>query len=141
MGPGLTFALREVIYALAAIENELFPVKECSNIVAVLDQAMLHHPEHWRKYYPGTEAHQAFARKYSLSDRIRYYWPVAEVETAQKRLLKNLALKPIPWPLLSQFLPTQYQHIRQGELQNTPQELVFDKIAEVLADYDFACQL
>jgi D-tagatose-1,6-bisphosphate aldolase subunit GatZ/KbaZ len=141
VGPGLTFALREAIYALAAIEDELFSVEERSNIVTVLDEAMLHHPDYWRKYYPGAAEYQAFARKYSLSDRIRYYWPMAEVEAALNQLLKNLALKPIPWPLLSQFSPAQYQRIRQGQLQNMPQEIIFDKIAEVLADYDFACAL
>ena len=138
VGPGLTFALREVIFALGAIEDELFPAEERSNIVTVLDEAMLRQPGHWRKYYTGTAEYQAYARKYSLSDRIRYYWPVAEVNVALKRLLQNLALKPIPWPLLSQFLAVQYQRIRHGEFRNTPTEMIFDKIAEVLADYNYS---
>ena len=31
------------------------------------------------KYYHGDERQLAFARVYSFSDRIRYYWPDAEI--------------------------------------------------------------
>ena len=141
VGPALTFTLRETIYALAAIEDELFPIEERSNIAVVLDKTMLRHPEHWRKHYTGAPEYQLFARKYSFSDRIRYYWPMGEVEVALNQLLQNLTLNPIPWSLLSQFLPTQYRRIRQGELPNTPRNIIMDRIAEVLADYDYACGL
>jgi D-tagatose-1,6-bisphosphate aldolase subunit GatZ/KbaZ len=138
VGPGLTFTLREAIYALAAIEDELFSTENRSNLIAVLDQAMLEQPGHWQKYYPGTAEYQHFARKYSLSDRIRYYWPVPKVDVALNKLLQNLTLNPIPWPLLSQFLPVQYGRIRQGRLRNTVDEIILDRISDVLADYDYA---
>ena len=31
--------------------------------------------KYWRKYYSGDESQQQFKRKYSFSDRSRYYWP------------------------------------------------------------------
>ena len=58
VGPGLTFAFREAVFALAMIENELFPEDQRSNIIQVLDDVMVKHPEHWKKYYHGDEAGQ-----------------------------------------------------------------------------------
>ena len=37
VGPALTFAFREAVFALAMMENELFPSHERSNIISVLD--------------------------------------------------------------------------------------------------------
>ncbi len=138
IGPGLSFAFREAIFALAAIEAELFPAGERSHLVAVLDTVMLQRPEYWQGYYHGTPEQQTLARKYSLSDRIRYYWPMPQVQDALNRLLANLSSKPLPCSLLSQFLPVQYSRIRQGVLPNTPQAIILDKVAAVLEDYSAA---
>ena len=50
---------------------------------------MMDNPGYWQKYYPGTDAEQAFKRKYSFSDRSRYYWPdkslTASVETTEEK--------------------------------------------------------
>ncbi|MBV6449395.1 MAG: D-tagatose-1,6-bisphosphate aldolase subunit GatZ [Anaerolineales bacterium] len=104
VGPALTFAFREAVFALALIENELFAKEERSNVIQTLDDVMLKHPEHWKKYYRGNEMEQAFKRKYSLSDRIRYYWTYAEVQRAFERLMKNLGEAVLPYSLSSQFL-------------------------------------
>ncbi|RIK28537.1 MAG: tagatose-bisphosphate aldolase [Anaerolineae bacterium] len=104
VGPALTFAFREAVFALALIENELFAKEERSNMIQSLDDVMLKHPEHWKKYYRGNEMEQAFKRKYSLSDRIRYYWTYAEVQSAFERLMKNLGEAVLPYSLSSQFL-------------------------------------
>lgn len=138
VGPALTFAYREVIFALAMIENELFPPEECSNLIDVLEGAMLSNPTHWQKYYHGDQVSQAFSRKYSYSDRSRYYWPVKDVQIASQKLLGNLGKKTIPLTLLSQYLPEQYARIRSGELENNPSALIRDKIISVLEDYHFA---
>ena len=45
VGPGLTFALREALFALASIENELVPAGDRSNLVDVVDQVMVDRPE------------------------------------------------------------------------------------------------
>jgi len=139
VGPALTFAFREATFALAMMENELFPPDERSNLISVLDKAMVYHPEHWEKYYHGTLEQQAYKRKYSLSDRVRYYWPKPEIQRAFDHLLKNLGGKPLPLSLVNQFLPMEYAHIRAGKLDNDPREVVRDKIAGVLADYTYAC--
>ncbi len=139
VGPGLTFAFREAAFALAMMENELFPTSR-SNLIQVLDDVMVQHPEHWKKYYHGSEEKQAFKREYSFSDRIRYCWHDPRVQTAWETLMGNLSEKPLPLSLLSQFAPRQYEHIRRGEIAWTPEAVVLDHIRAVLLDYETACE-
>ncbi|RPH59780.1 MAG: tagatose-bisphosphate aldolase [Chloroflexi bacterium] len=139
VGPALTFAFREAVFALALMENELLPAVERSNIIAVLEDAMLRNPGHWQKHYHGSPAQQAFARKYSLSDRLRYYWPDPQVQVAFEKLLANLGQKPLPFSLLSQFAPREYAKIRNGGSENNPHALILSRIDRVLSDYNSAC--
>jgi D-tagatose-1,6-bisphosphate aldolase subunit GatZ/KbaZ len=135
VGPGLTFALREALFALAAIEGELLPDGRRSELPGVVDAQMLAHPEQWEGYYTGTPEEQALARRYSYSDRMRYYWPDPEIESAVTTLLANLSRRDLPDPLLSAFLPVQYGRVRRGELQPSPRELVIDRVRDVLRTY------
>jgi D-tagatose-1,6-bisphosphate aldolase subunit GatZ/KbaZ len=78
-------------------------------------------------------------QQYSLSDRVRYYWPVPEVETALNRLLANLDSNPPPLTLLSQYLPLQYAAIREGKIGLRARGLVLHSIEQVLQQYSAAC--
>jgi D-tagatose-1,6-bisphosphate aldolase subunit GatZ/KbaZ len=138
VGPGLTFALREGLFGLARIEDELLPADVRSNLAEVVDRVMLARPEYWEGYYPGTADEQAIARRYSYSDRLRYYWPDPEIEAATQRLMANLAAIEIPLPLVSQYLPEQYARVRAGELAATPHELAVDKVRDALRAYAVA---
>lgn len=143
VGPALTFALREAVFALELAEEEWLagmPGVSLSRAGERLEQAMLANPGYWQAYYRGDEGYQRFARKYSFSDRSRYYWPVPEVQEALSRLISNLEAYPPPLSLLSQFLPLQYERVRAGQLANTPRLLVLDKITSVLVDYAHACR-
>lgn len=143
VGPALTFAFREAIFALSFIEEELLAGRQgvtLSNVREVLDAAMTADPRHWRKYHTGPEPAQRLARRYSLSDRSRYYWPDPEVQAALERLMGNLrSAAPLPPALLSQFLPVQHARCRAGQLAPEPDALILDKIEDVLADYASAC--
>lgn len=140
VGPGLTFALREALFALAHIEDEQLPADVRSNLAEVVDQVMLARPEYWAAYYPGTEDEQRIARHYSYSDRLRYYWPDPEVEAAAARLIANLSAIEIPLPLVSQYLPEQYARVRAGVLAATPHELAIDKVRDALRAYAVATE-
>ena len=105
VGPGLTFALREALFALAAIEDELVPGADRSRLVDELESAMVADPTWWAGYYDGDAGEQRLARRYSYSDRARYYWPRPAVAAAAERLFDNLDTVGIPLPLLSQHLP------------------------------------
>lgn len=142
VGPWLTFAFREAVFALAYMETEWLAGWRgvtLSRIREVLEEVMVTHPEHWQKYYYGNEDELRHARKYSYSDRVRYYWPCQEVADALDRLLHNLTEHLVPWPLISQTMPAQYQAIRAGELRNTPADLIRHKIMEVTGTYARAC--
>jgi D-tagatose-1,6-bisphosphate aldolase subunit GatZ/KbaZ len=137
VGPGATFALREILWALVEIESALqaTPQKSLKEVVLA---AMQRDPRHWKAYYTN-ENSQRFDLQYSLSDRIRYYWNVPEVRAACDALVANLRGRCIPLTLLSQYLPTQYAAIREGSLVNDPQALLLDGVAHVLRDYAKAC--
>ena len=86
-----------------------------------------------------TRIAQRTARRYSYSDRLRYYWADDEVDAARRTLLANLDRIGIPLPLISQFLPDQYDRIRAGELEPVAQSLVIDRIRDAMRPYARAC--
>ena len=139
VGPALTFALRETLYALSAIENELVAPAERARLMETMEAAMLANPADWQRYYHGTPEAQRLLRVYSYSDRLRYYWNSAEVQASVEHLLHNLEKTPIPETLLSQYCPRQYELVRAGKLENDPKELVIANIMAVLRSYSKAC--
>lgn len=48
VGPALTFALREAIFALAQMENELISPEQRSRVLEVIDEVMLNEPGYWK---------------------------------------------------------------------------------------------
>lgn len=139
VGPGLTFAAREGLYALSFIEDEACKAngKTPSNFREVLDEEMLKNDKHWKKHYHGTDAEIALKRKYSFSDRSRYYYSTDAVKAAIDTLLDNLK-DGCPLNLLSQFMPIQYTKVREGVLKNDPKELVLDRIGNTIDEYLYA---
>ena len=135
VGPALTFALREALFSLAAIEEELVPAKACSGLRQVLEDVMLDRPEYWQSHYHGDGNARRLARGYSYSDRVRYYWPDSQIDDAFAHLVRNLADSPIPLPLISQYLPVQYEKIREGKLEASPEVMIEDKIQSVMERY------
>lgn len=138
VGPALTFAFREAVFALAEIENELFAANESSNIISILDDIMVEHPEYWARYYQGNMEEQAFKRKYSLSDRIRYYWTEPKVQHALNLLLTRLAKTPLPETLLKQYVPEIYASSKNESRSITPERILLSKIQYVLDGYYLA---
>jgi D-tagatose-1,6-bisphosphate aldolase subunit GatZ/KbaZ len=141
VGPALTYALREGLFALNLIENELFrfnPYIDLSNFINVLDAAMARNPENWKRHYSGSGSDIRLARKYSFSDRCRYYLPEREVNEAMNSLFKNLGSVDIPLTLVSEYMPVQYNKIRNGMLKKDPLSLVKDKVVNCIDDYIYA---
>jgi D-tagatose-1,6-bisphosphate aldolase subunit GatZ/KbaZ len=139
VGPGLTFAYREAVFALAEIESELLGA-EGSQFREVLDRAMVADPQHWVGFYPSEPAAAALARRYSRSDRSRYYWPKPEVSSALENLRENLNRTGIPDELASQHLAwiaaAEPPGVDQGPL--TVDAVLRASIDRVLDAYDEA---
>lgn len=139
VGPELTFVMREAIFGLARIEEEWIAGELRSEIRATLERVMVQHPEHWKAYYRGDESHLQVARAYSFSDRIRYYWPNAEVCRSLDVLMQNLREHPAPLPLVAQYLPRQAEALRGGRIKNDPGVMIRHRICESLGRYADAC--
>jgi D-tagatose-1,6-bisphosphate aldolase subunit GatZ/KbaZ len=141
VGPWLTYAFREAVFALALIEADLLSHRKgiiLSNLFEVVEQRMIEHPEYWKKYYSSSEEDNKLKRKYSYSDRIRYYWTDKKVDDSVQRLIYNLTENKIPLTLISQYLPEEYYAIREGIISENPEEIILNKISSVLEIYNYA---
>lgn len=142
VGPWLTFAFREAVFALSTIEQELLANRKGSRVSQVreaLEAAMVRNPAHWRSYYHGSEEEQRLARAYSYSDRCRYYWVDAAVQAELAQLRANLDSCRVPPTLWSQYLPSQYRAIRSGRPAGNAEDTIQAHIRTVLRVYADAC--
>jgi D-tagatose-1,6-bisphosphate aldolase subunit GatZ/KbaZ len=139
VGPALTFALREAVWALDRIEREWLGEENSSHVRDTILKAMRSDPAHWRKYYSGNGRRLELQLEYSLSDRSRYYWPVPAVAQALARLEAAFDNGTPPMALLHQYLPTAHAALRRGEIELSARALVVHQIRQVLADYSRAC--
>jgi D-tagatose-bisphosphate aldolase class II non-catalytic subunit len=139
VGPWLTFALREAVYALDCIARVLDPPSSDDSLSAAMEALMLKEPGNWRKYYDGGPDELRLQRHFSFSDRIRYYWPHPEAQAAVGRLFAKLGDKLIPGPLISQYLGGLYPEVLDGSISARPKELALGAILQVLRRYDHAC--
>jgi D-tagatose-1,6-bisphosphate aldolase subunit GatZ/KbaZ len=139
VGPGLTFALREALWALDSIEHEWVDAAHQAHLRDVVFKRMHDAPGYWRRYYHGNGHALAIDLQYSLSDRIRYYWPDPLIEQARQQLFDNLRSNPPPISLISQFLPHALHALRNGTATLDPQSLAMAHVSAVLDDYHHAC--
>ena len=141
VGPALTYGLREALFSMSLMENELVPAEERSNFFDVLENTMLANPGNWQKHYHGDEKQLHLARKYSFSDRARYYMGQPEVLEAMDKLFTNLNTYKIPLNMLHQYMPLTYAKVRDGELPLEAKELAMDGVTNFMLDYEYAVTL
>jgi D-tagatose-1,6-bisphosphate aldolase subunit GatZ/KbaZ len=139
VGPGLTFAMREALWALDAIDQELTPEPRQARLRNIVMSRMRQFPKHWERYYHGNGQPLTVDLQYSLSDRVRYYWPDPEIEKARMRLFENMRTNPPPISLLSQHLPHALHALREGAATRDPLSLAVAHVSAVLDDYHHAC--
>ncbi|MET0629806.1 MAG: D-tagatose-bisphosphate aldolase, class II, non-catalytic subunit [Xanthobacteraceae bacterium] len=138
VGPGVTFALREALWALDAIEREWIEPGSVSGFRNIAIARMKAEPRHWAKYYHARGAALDHDLQYSLSDRIRYYWPDSEIARAQETMFRNLTRNPPPPALISQYLPLAHAALQDGRIGGSPAELAMAHVWTVLDDYHAA---
>ena len=138
VGPWLTFALREALFSLALLEDELVrlgTLARGSNLRAVVAGVMTREPKFWRAYYTGDVE---FKKSYSYSDRIRYYWAFPEVEASVQALLGHLDID-IGQALIGQFFPDALAAVQSGSVRPRGRDLVLHRVDKVLGVYARAC--
>jgi len=139
VGPAVTFAMREALFALAEIETYLIAPENRSRLRETVEQTMLASPADWKSHYHGSDEEQRLLRTFSYSDRIRYYWFIPEVQAAVDRLIENLRMNKIPETMLSAYLPFEYVSVRKGVLASDPMEIVLHATRRSLQPYAAAC--
>jgi len=139
VGPAVTFAIREALWALDAIEMDWIDAGRWSRLRETAIERMKADPRHWSKYYASSGAELAYDLQYSLSDRIRYYWGQPDIVAAQEKLFDNLTQDPPPLALISQYLPSAFQSARANGASLAPKALVVEHVRGVLAGYSSAC--
>lgn len=141
VGPALTYGLRESLFSLSLMEKELVPQEKQAHFIETLEKVMLDNPGNWKKHYHGDEHQLALARKYSFSDRCRYYIGQPEVVVSMNKLFENLKEYPVPMNMLHQYMPVSYVKVRDGLLPLEPKELAMDGVANFMEDYEYAVKL
>ena len=76
IGPALTFAYRQALYALDQISATPGALQ------AVMEQVMTANPANWKGHYHGDDVALRHQRHFGLADRIRYYWPNPKAQAA-----------------------------------------------------------
>lgn len=138
VGPALTNALREGLFALSHIEENLIDEQNRSHFIELLEEEMLKDDSKWINHYHGTDKAKKIMRKYSFSDRSRYYISLPTIQNAINTLIDNLKNVEVPLCLLHQYLPNQTKKIISGELELDIYEVLKDCIAEIIRDYNIA---
>jgi D-tagatose-1,6-bisphosphate aldolase subunit GatZ/KbaZ len=142
VGPALTFALRQALFALERIELEWLGGRRgirLSGLTSTLMSALEHDRSHWRRYYVNGGRETVGAVLEGRLDRVRYYWTVPQVDRALKQLFKNLETSPAPADMVMRHLPVLSEKIATGADAIPPRAIVLDALTSALADYHRAC--
>ena len=70
------------------MENELIAPESRSRVMEVIDEVMLNEPGYWKNTIAPPRAMVDI--HFSLSDRIRYYWPHPRIRQSVEKLIANL---------------------------------------------------
>lgn len=138
VGPALTFALREALFALEDMERILYPFSPMggySYFRDVLEGKLMSDEKYWKSYYHGSEQDIAYARKFSLSDRCRYYLDDETIKASIDRLIVNINAVELPFGLISQYFPEQKDKVLTQKDKTTAQMLIKDRIKDVIKTY------
>ncbi|NVN06270.1 D-tagatose-bisphosphate aldolase, class II, non-catalytic subunit [Asaia spathodeae] len=134
VGPELSFALREALYGLDAINR--FRQPQASSLVETMERVMLAAPANWQSHYHGDAEEQRILRHFSYSDRIRYYWPVPEAEKAVQDLMYSLGQDSLPETMVSQYLPRFFERVQAGALAPEAGNFLIQSVRDVLDRYE-----
>lgn len=80
---------------------------------------MLDEPQYWKKYYRPGFNDSLLDIRYSLSDRIRYYWPHSRIKNSVETMMVNLEGMEIPLGMISQYLLNNLNAFSPGIISNT----------------------
>lgn len=134
VGPALTFAWREALYALGHVRLWL---SGGDHISEVMERLMRAEPQFWRGHYPDDRS----LRHFGYADRIRYYWAQPEALEAVAALEAAFDAAHPPAPLLEQYFApeilTRAAALRAGGV-SPAKSLLYAKVQAALDPYLFS---
>lgn len=140
VGPALTFAWREAIYALDHL-RAIAGRAPREGLPEVMERLMLAAPGAWQGHYHGDAAALRLQRHFGYADRIRYYWPHPEAARAVTALMQNVSAMPLPAPVLSQGFDAatldRSEALMTATDGNRPRALLLAAVQQALAPYYF----
>ncbi|MBI1416583.1 MAG: tagatose-6-phosphate kinase [Limimaricola sp.] len=140
VGPALTFAWREAIYALDHL-RAIAGRAPAEGLPEVMERLMLAAPGAWQGHYHGDAAALRLQRHFGYADRIRYYWPHPEAARAVAALLHDVSAMSLPAPVLSQGFDAATMDRAEGLMGatggNRPRALLLAAVQQALAPYYF----
>lgn len=135
VGPALTFAWREALYALDMMREAAGWGKV--TVMPTMGALMLRDPGYWRGHYRGSDEETRLQRHFGYADRIRYYWPMPEAQAVTSALLADLAPRHLPRPLLTQFFADEVIDRAESIDLPLPEALLDASVERALAPYFF----
>lgn len=138
IGPCLTFALRETLYALADIEADWPAAQYKSRLRQTMQMVMDRNPVYWKSHYRCSGETLRFLQHYSFRDRIRYYWNEPEVLAAVEQLKRNFEQQP-PMGLVRQYLPELVAELEADPLNWTAEAIIEHRLCKAITPYIEAC--
>lgn len=138
VGPALTYALREALFALEDMERILYPFSPkggYSYFRDTLEGKLMSNDKYWKNYYHGSEQDIAYARKFSLSDRCRYYLEDEGLKASIKRLIANIDAVDLPYGLVSQYFPQNKEKVVCSKQKVTASMLIKEHIKAEIRNY------
>lgn len=136
VGPALTFAWREALYALDTIRTQNGWASGPS-LAETMEQVMLANPAHWQAHIHGTSADPRTERHFGLADRIRYYWPATRAQEAVQNLLADLDGKRMPDPMLLAHFRADEIATARAKAYPLPRALALARVQTALSPYFF----
>ncbi len=130
VGPALTFALRRALYALDQIVQKQSP--SAIGLPQVMEAAMRDNPKYWRSHYTEEDTSQWH---FSYADRIRYYWPLPEVQQAVGTLISKFDELKVPDQVLAESFSPDVLDRAEGLASSRAIAIVRSEVQVALLPY------
>lgn len=138
VGPALTHALINALFNLELLLDDL--TLRGRTFTLALECVMGRQPKYWEAYVPQciSAVTQNCYKKYSLSDRARYYLSDSSVVKEIEEMFLTFARINVPLFMIDRYFPVQFKRILNGSLDFSLESILEDSIREVISPYVYA---
>ena len=138
VGPALTHAFINALFNLELLLDDL--TSRGKKFTTALQGCMQAQPKYWQAYVPQISSLtiRDCYKKYSLSDRARYYLGDPTVLKEIEEMFSVFAKVNVPVFMVDRYFPRQFRLILQGDLDFNLDSILEDEIKQVVIPYVYA---